>query len=76
VFRKVQSILLHIYDCFHYAAVVPLTPPPPVRPYTYYIYGGGGAQGTEGRRPQKPPSATAHYAFKTPSTTHSVVFRL
>jgi len=23
VFRKVQSILLHIYDCFHYAAAAP-----------------------------------------------------
>jgi len=44
--------------------------------YILYIHGGGGARGTEGRRPQKPPSATAHYAFKTPSTTHSVVFRL
>lgn len=43
----------------------------------YILYtGSDGARVTEGRRPQKPPSATAHYAFKTPSTTHSVVFRL
>lgn len=72
MFRSQSSIYPFTYlRLFPLCSSTAPPPPPPARrlfrSQNYNI---------RARRPQKPPSTTAHYAFKTPSTTRTrVVFR-